>query len=282
MGYKSILTVATSAARAAPVVAAAAGLARDQDGHLEMLALGIDRTQIGYSYVGAGTVLMQAALERADADARAVEKAMRAAADAQGPGLRWSVEGAVAQIGGLTDLVALRARFADLVVLPRPYGDDRGPEDEATLEAALFEGQAPVLVLPEPLRGKPPEGRRILLAWNQGAEAMSATRRALPFLRGADMVSITVVDPPVHGPERSDPGGFLCQMLVRHGVRAEVAVLARTLPRVSDVIARHARDIDADMIVMGAYGHSRLREAILGGATRAMLEKAEVPVFMAH
>ncbi|HMO09067.1 MAG TPA: universal stress protein [Paracoccaceae bacterium] len=282
MAYKSILTIATDAARAAPAVAAAAGLARAQDGHLEMLALGIDRTQIGYSYVGAGTVLMQAAMERAEADARAVEAGMRAAAEAQGPGLRWSAESAVAQIGGLADLVALRARFADLVVLPRPYGPDLGPEDEATLEAALFEGKAPVLVLPEPLRDKTPEGRRILLAWNQGAEAMSAARRALHFLRAAETVSITVVDPPAHGPERSDPGGLLCQMLVRHGVRAEVSVLARTLPRVSDVIARHARDMDADLIVMGAYGHSRLREAILGGATRNMLEQAEVPVFMAH
>ena len=59
-------------------------------------------------------------------------------------------------------------------------------------------------------------------------------------------------------------------------------MLARTLPRVSEVLCRHARDIDADMIVMGGYGHSRFREAILGGATRDMLEIAEIPVLMAH
>ena len=111
---------------------------------------------------------------------------------------------------------------------------------------------------------------------------MTAVRRALPFLKAAEMVDITVVDPPSHGPERSDPGGLLCQMLVRHGVRAEVSVLAKTLPRVSDVLARHVRDRDADLLVMGAYGHSRFREAILGGATRNMLEQAEVPVLMAH
>jgi nucleotide-binding universal stress UspA family protein len=69
---------------------------------------------------------------------------------------------------------------------------------------------------------------------------------------------------------------------VRHGVRAEVSVLARTLPRVSEVLARQVRDLDAGMLVMGAYGHSRFREAILGGATRDMLEAAEVPVFLAH
>jgi nucleotide-binding universal stress UspA family protein len=95
-------------------------------------------------------------------------------------------------------------------------------------------------------------------------------------------VQIVVIDPPAYGPERSDPGGLLCQFLVRHGVRAEVVVLAKALPRVSDVLARHIRDANADLLVMGAYGHSRFREAILGGATRDMLEKAEVPVFLAH
>ena len=98
----------------------------------------------------------------------------------------------------------------------------------------------------------------------------------------ADQVWITIVDPPTHGAERSDPGGALCQMLVRHGVKAEVTVLARTMPRISEVLARHVRDMNADMLVMGAYGHSRFRQAILGGATRNTLESTEVPVFMAH
>ena len=286
MAYKSLLTVATEPARVAATLAAAGEIAIAQDGHLDVLAVGIDRTQVGYSYVGSGAVLLQVALERAEAEAREVETAAKAAAAAQPQALRWSSEAAVAQVGGLADLVAIRARFADLVVMPRPYGKDRGPEGEAIVEAALFEGQAPVLILPEPIRTQAETGRRmgrrIVVAWNQSREAMTAVRRALPFLKRADLVSITVIDPPAHGAERSDPGGLLCQTLVRHGVKAEVSVLARTMPRVSDVLARHVRDIDADMIVMGAYGHSRFREAILGGATRNMLEQAEVPVLMAH
>lgn len=75
---------------------------------------------------------------------------------------------------------------------------------------------------------------------------------------------------------------MLTQMLARHGVRAEVSVLAKTLPRVSDVLMRHMEDIDASVLVMGAYGHSRLREAILGGATRNVLENAKRAVFLAH
>lgn len=280
MAYKSLTTIVTSAAEAETTIAPAATLAVALDAHLDILSLGIDRTQVGYSYIGGGGVLLQVAMERAEAEAREAEAAVRKVCDEQPADLRWSVESAVAQVGALGDLVGLRSRFADLVVLPRPYGKGRGAEAEAVVEAALFEGQAPVLVLPGPSVTALPQ--RAVIAWNQSREAMVAVRRALPFLKRAQAVNIAVIDPPQHGPERSDPGGALCQMLVRHGVKAEVSVLARTMPRISDVLNRHVRDMDADLLVMGAYGHSRFREAILGGATRNMLEQAEVPVLMAH
>lgn len=280
--YKTLLTVVTDAARAEATITAAARLALAHDAHLDVLALGVDRTQIGYSYVGSGAVVLQAALDRAEQDARAVEAACNDALAKQDAGLRWSVESLVAQLGALTEVVAQRARFADLVVLPRPYDKGQGPEAEAVIEAAMFEGQAPVVVVPDTGAGRSGTPRRIVVAWNQSAEAMTAVRKALPLMKQADSVVITVIDPPAHGAERSDPGGLLCQMLVRHGVKAEVSVLAKTMPRVSDILARQVRDVDADLLVMGAYGHSRFREAILGGATRNMLEQADVPVFLAH
>ena len=282
MGFKSFLTICADPQRTSQTFATAASIAMAHDGHLEVLALGVDKTQIGYSYVGAGAVVMQAAQENATADVKTIEAAVRAAAVSAGPTLRWSSEGAIAMIGGLSDLVALRARFADLVVLTKPYGDGHGDEEEAIVESAMFEGQAPVLILPDAAMDASTIGKRIVVAWNQSRESLIAIRRAMPFLKKADHVWITVIDPPTHGSERSDPGGALCQMLVRHGIKAEVTVLARTMPRISDVLARHVRDMNADMLVMGAYGHSRFRQAILGGATRNMLETAEVPVFMAH
>ncbi len=281
MAYKSLLTVATSGQGLLPVVSAAAAIATRADAHLDALVLGVDRTQIGYSYVGSGAVMIAAAMERAEEEARAAAKAMTEALGAQPPGLRVAVDSAVTQLGALTDVVAARARYADLVVLPQPYGTSRGVEDEAVTEAALFEGMAPVLIVPDKGMAST-DPRRVVVAWNQSRESLVAVRRAMPFLRRADSVSIVVIDPPAHGPERSDPGGMLCQMLVRHGVRAEVMVLAKSLPRVSDVLARHLRESDAELLVMGAYGHSRFREAILGGATRDMLEHAEVPVLLAH
>lgn len=280
-GYKSLLVVLTNKDHAKSTILAAAPFALAMDAHLHVLVLGVDRNQLGYSYIGAGAVLLQAATDQAEANAKACVQAVEEALRETAAGLRSSVEAAVCQLGSVVDIVTSRARYADLVIQPRPYGPNAGPEEEAIVEAALFEAQAPVMVLPAlalPLATP----KRIVLAWNQSREALAATHRALPLLQLAQSVAITVVDPPLHGAERSDPGGALCQFLARHGVRAEVSVLAGSLFRVSDVLARQVRDQNADLLVMGAYGHSRLREAILGGATRNMLEKSEVPVFLAH
>ena len=199
----------------------------------------------------------------------------------EGADFNWAATGVSAQMVALNGLVAHRTRFSDLVVLPRPYGPGRSHDSEAIAEAAMFDGDVPVLIQPDAC-DFPEDVATVLVAWNESNEALTAVRAALPFLQQADTVNITIVDPPQHGPERSDPGGALSQWLSRHGVRAEVSVLSKTMPSVCDVLTRHARDIGADLVVMGAYGHSRFRESIRGGATRNMLELAEVPVLMAH
>jgi nucleotide-binding universal stress UspA family protein len=269
-------------------VTAAARMALGCDAHLDVLAIGVDQAQIGYAYIGAGAVLSEFSLERAEGDARAAAAAANAALAEMDPALRSSVEPVVAEMGSLTSVVGNAASFVDLVVQCRPYTGDQNYQAEAVIEAALFEGRAPVLIIPETEIGKVraldtlAHPRRVLLAWNQSSEALAAVRRALPLLKMADLVDVTVIDPPARGPERSDPGGVLCQYLVRHGVKAQVSVLAKTLPKISDVLARHALEEGCDMMVMGAYGHSRLREAVLGGTTRAVLEAVKIPVLMAH
>lgn len=282
MACKTLLTVVTQQGPDGPGMAGletAIALARREDAHLDVLVMGVDQTQYGYFSAGAGIAMVQETLALAISGAEELEAKVRQRLAAED--IRWAVDRAVAQLGGIAPLVGHRARFADLVVQARPYGPGRSAADEAVVEAAMFDGQAPVLVMPDGLI-TPPAFDRVVIAWNQSPEAMVAIRRALPLLQRAAMVDITVVDPPAHGPERSDPGGMLSQWLSRHEVRAEVSVLARTLPKVSDVLARHIRDRDANLLVMGAYGHSRFREAIMGGATRSMLEKTPVPVLMAR
>ena len=279
MAYKSLFSVLTDESLAGPVLNQATILAEANDAHLEVLCMGVDRSQTGYYYAGANAMILQESIARAQEEAEAVATAVRA--NLKGADIRWSTETGVAQLADLGRHVAARARFSDLVVLPRPYGEGRGVELEPVLESALFEGHTPVLMVPDDEKTvtKP---RKIVLAWNESAEALNAARAALPMLSAADSVHVVVVDPPSHGPNRSDPGGLLSQYLSRHGVKCEIDVLSKTMPRVSDVLMRHARDIEADLVVMGAYGKSRFREAILGGATRYMLEQAEIPVFMAH
>ena len=279
MAYKSLLTIMTETRFAQPALAQLAALAEAQDAHAEALCLGVDRSQTGYYYAGANALILQETLTRANAEA---DEILASAQEYLGKtGIRWSAENGVSQLADLSRHVAHRARFSDLVVLPKPYGKDRGAEAEPIVEAAMFEGHAPVLIVPEDAKpfSKP---RTVLIGWNESVEAMRAIRRALPFLKQADVARIVVIDPPRHGPDRSDPGGMLSQMLARHGVKCEIDVLSKNMTRVSDILNRHAADTDADMIVMGAYGHSRFREAILGGATRNMLEQSDVPVFLAH
>ncbi len=279
MAYKSILTVLSDQSQLDQLGAAQA-ICRQQDGHLDILCLGLDLSQPGYYFPGGAPYVFQEGLELAekelDALTNKVKDHLAGLTD-----LRWNTEAAVTQSGSVTNLVGMRARYADLAVMARPYGDGAAATAELAIEAAMFEGGCPVLVVP-------PQGltdfspNRVLIAWNQSSEAMTAIRRALPLLRQADCVEIAIIDPNRAGIEGDDPGSALAQMLTRHGVKAEIAIIARTIGAVSDEINRRALDTDADMIVMGAYGHSRFREAILGGATRNMLEKSALPVFMAR
>lgn len=279
MTYRSIVTFVRDAVRDEGTLATAAGIVAANDGHLTAICLGIDPVQPGIYYTGANAVAIQQGLEEAQSEADATERATREVLRRHA--ISWEGTALAVQSGTLGHLAASRAQFADLVVLPKPYGEGRGQADVAILEAALFGTRAPVLVIP-PGPGGPLKADRIMVGWNQSPEALAAVRAALPLLGRAQSVDIAIIDPPSHGPDRSDPGGLLAEMLARHGVRADISVLARTLPRISDVMCRHCADIDADLVVMGAYGHSRLREAILGGATRNMLEACEKPVLMAH
>jgi len=195
-------------------------------------------------------------------------------------GINYTVQGMVAQIGGIAWTVGQAARFNDLAVLPRPYGKGAGDDLAAVLEATMFEGDASVLVCPPGMQAL--DIGKAVIGWNESAEALRAVRAALPLLAQATSVDIAVIDPPRHDEDRADPGSALSTMLTRHGLSVSVSVLARTMPKVSETLMQHANDLGAGLLVIGAYGHSRFRESILGGATRDLLETSTLPVLMTH
>jgi nucleotide-binding universal stress UspA family protein len=279
MTYNVFFTVLTDPALIEETLAHATAAAEAYDAHLEILCLGVDRSQTGYYYAGASAMVLQETIGQAQEDAAEISKKVKSLMD--GRPIRWSAESGVAQLADLGRHVAARARYSDLALLPKPYGEGRGVELEAVAEGALFEGGTAAVILPEG-HTPCPRPKRILIGWNESAEALAAVRAAMPLLAQADQVRVAVIDPPSHGPNRSDPGGELTQYLARHGMRVEIDVLAKTLPRVSDVLNRQVVDMDADFMVMGAYGHSRFRQAIFGGTTRMMLENTPIPILMAR
>ena len=173
------------------------------------------------------------------------------------------------------DVLTSRGRVADLIVMNRPNGENEGPM-AATLDAAIFDTGRPVLVVP----AKAPAtlGERIVVAWNGSAQSARAVGAALPLLARAQEVTVLTGD----GAAAKVPGARLLPCLARHGIRAQHESFAAAHGHIGKALLEQLTQRRADLLVMGAYGHSRLREMILGGATREVLAHCQIPVLMAH
>lgn len=279
MDYKTILTAVTKGDAEDGALAPVLAFCDGHGAHLEALCFGIDHAYPAYHYGAANLEMMQQSQDKAREEAIGVRKAVGAAIE--GAGVEGTARAVVAGLGGIGDVLADRGRLADIAVLRQESGDERPRLHELITEAALFAAHLPVLMVP---RGASVEAwpKRITIGWDDGPEALAAIRAALPLLRRAERVDIVVVDPPRHSPDHPDPGHDVSLMLSRHDVTTEVVMVARTLPRISDMLMRHADDTEAGLIVMGAYGHSRFQETVFGGTTRRMLSEAKIPLLMAH
>lgn len=282
MGYRTISVILSDKDIDLHALLTARDIAAREEAHLDVQCIGVDPVRYDPMPAGSAAVILETGLAEARARAQELEEWAK---DVLGYGpetAKVAITDVVIPQMGLDTLVARLARYSDLVVATQPYGAGRTPLQVNILEAELFGTGGPVLVVPAGKTAGAAPFKRVSVAWNETSESFTAIRAALPVLKAADKVDIVMIDPPSHSPERSDPGGAICMMLSRHGVNAEVAILSRTMPKISDVITRFATESGSDLIVMGAYGHSRFRESILGGATRDMLENAPLPLMMAH
>ncbi|WP_333713380.1 universal stress protein [Yoonia sp.] len=277
MSYKIIATILTDTDRSTEGLDAAITLAARMGAHLDIYIVTVSHTETNNYYMGT-EALMIVELTR-DAIAHRIKLEEWLADRMHGEFKDWSSESATVQGPALTGYLARKLRFSDLVVLPRPYQDN--PEAAALVEACLFAAERPVLMIPKGCKA-PEAGGHVLMGWNDGAEALAAARAALPLLEQAEVADICIIDPSRTGAERSDPGGAMVQYLLRHGTRSEVAVLPKSDQPICEVLLKRARDVGAQLIVTGAYGHSRLREAVFGGATRNLLERADLPILMSR
>ncbi len=181
----------------------------------------------------------------------------------------------------LSSEVGVHAYYADLVVIARPEsaGETAGPPGLA--ESLVLSSGRPIIMFPP--RGTVSQVRRILVAWNATRESIRAVADAMPLLAKADAVEVLVVDhqrrPEGHGQE---PGADIARHLARHGAHVEVRRASSGGKDVGRLLLSQAAAFGADLLVMGAYGHSHLREWMFGGVTRTVLYEAGLPVLMSR
>jgi nucleotide-binding universal stress UspA family protein len=184
-----------------------------------------------------------------------------------------------ATLGGAADTFAHVARRFDLSIVGQPEPGKPGPGD-TIVEGALFGSGRPVLVVPY-IQRAPLTLDRAMLCWDGSRSAARATGDAMPLLTRAKATEIVIV---AGEPAKSDeiPGADIAHHLARHGAKVELKRIVATESDIASTILSHAADVSADFLVMGGYGHSRLREFILGGVTRGILAAMTVPTLLSH
>jgi nucleotide-binding universal stress UspA family protein len=183
-----------------------------------------------------------------------------------------------ATFGGAATSFAQISRRFDLVVVGQAQRE-RGPADDLVIEGALFESGRPLVVVPYiQTRGITLE--RVLACWDGSRTAARAIGDAMPLLERAKAVEVVIVAEERKSEEMT--GANMNAHLVRHGVAASVKRIAKGDIAIQDALLSYAADSGADFMVMGGYGHSRLREFILGGVTRGILASMTLPVLMSH
>jgi nucleotide-binding universal stress UspA family protein len=182
----------------------------------------------------------------------------------------------------LPDEMALHARHVDVAVIGQPEGEDGAGPQHALLNALLFFAGRPLLLVPWAGKANP-EPKTVMVGWDASGRAARALADALPILRRAEKVVVVVAIGDRRGDHGEEPGADITLHLARHGIVSEACRIPLGLDvGVADLLLSQATDLGAEMIVMGGYHHSRLRESVLGGVTGTVLKTMTVPVLMSH
>jgi nucleotide-binding universal stress UspA family protein len=290
MAYRRLLLPLTGTAAGEAALSTALMVARIWGAHLHCLHVRVDARDVaplaGEGLSGAMIEEMMAATEReSGARASRVRELFERFAATHGDVRLSPTADAVAQSDGPSlsfesiagreeDIVAQQSRLYDMAVVPHPDADEDVSSSDA-LHAVLFDSGRPVLIAP---RIAPATiGTRICHAWNGSAESAAAVAAALPWMHRATARQVLYADEY----QRRGPSyeGVLAY-LRSHGVEAEAQLFKPMTKDVGAGLLGAARDFRADLLTMGAYSHSRLRQLILGGVTRHILENADIPVLM--
>lgn len=289
MAYRRLLLPLTGTAAGEAALSTALMVARMWNAHVHCLHVRVDARDVaplaGEGLSGAMIEEMMAATERESGERAGRVRALfekfvqgrdvtialsaESALKADGPTLSFE-----SIAGREEDIVAQQSRLYDMAVVPHPEADEDVSSSDA-LHAVLFDSGRPVLIAP---RQAPTSiGTRVCCAWNGTAESAAAVAAALPWLHHAEAVRILYSD----DYQRRGPTAEGLQAYLRwHNITAEAEPFKPQTREVGAGLLGGARDFNADLLCMGAYSHSRLRQLILGGVTRHVLENADIPVLM--
>jgi len=280
MSVKTILIALNEVSRAQPICSIAAELATRSDAHV----VGIFVIPAVEVYPAAGMQLSAQVFEGHREfylkHAGKVKKIFEKEMHRQSVNYEWrQVESDTSQIA---DAVVQHAFESDLVIVPQKQEDSVSGVEVDFAERVILESGRPVLVIPTYGDFKN-LGKQVLVAWNGTREAARAVFDAIPLMSGADNVTISWLNSKESLPEEEVlAGSELATTLARHGINATSQAFPSGDLGAGDALLSHASDVGAGLLVMGAYGHSRIREYVFGGATRTVLETMTLPVLMSH
>jgi nucleotide-binding universal stress UspA family protein len=279
MSYKNLLVHVDDSKACAARLRAAADLAAAHGAHLTGLYVIPEPSPASFVRGYVAPELLTTIAEQRHEAAEAVMAKARAIVDGAGIAFDSRIERGFDV--ELPDFLNMHARYADLAILGQIDPDDEAGMRLQPERVALGSGRPALIV---PYIGTPGGfGQRILVAWDASREAARAVNDALPLLERAKVVVVLTVNPVRrqfgHGDE---PGADIALHLARHGVKVEVQRIEGSQTDTGNAILSHLASEGSDLLVMGCFAHSRLRELVLGGVTRTVLEEMTVPVLMSH
>ncbi|WP_233805285.1 universal stress protein [Paraburkholderia sp. HP33-1] len=275
MSYKTLLVHIDDSRRSDTRVAVALDLAQRWDAHL--IGLYVVSKDLARPLFGLDDHFAAKLTAQADVRRQTAREAFLTAAGRAGRAAEWR-----APAGPPVDITTLHARHADLLVLGQPDPLDAAAYvDEHFIGDVVLGAGRPALVIPR-AGAVPTLGENVLIAWDGSREASRAIADALPLLQHARFVGIDVVRSTDAG--NTAPGAIdVAAWLAAHGIRASFSTTSRHgIVGTGATLLNRVSDLHADLLVLGAYGHSRVRERVWGGVTRTMLESMTVPVLMGH
>ncbi|MDJ0956626.1 MAG: universal stress protein [Arenicellales bacterium] len=256
---------------------AAVALTKEFEAHLIALFIVPTYTIPVYAEVPIGAEVIKTARQAMLESAAQAKSTCENIASSSGVSFEWRlVEGNV--INTLNE----HARYCDLVVLGQSNPSDLDDMSTEVADHVVLEAGAPCLVVPY-IGVKKELPDNVMLAWNGSMESARAAKDALPLMKRAQHVEVLLINPEQGEVDEGDiPGADIGAYLARHGIKAETNCVHNKQISAGDILLSQAADLSTDLLVTGAYGHTRLRERILGGVTHHLLEHMTVPVFMSH